>query len=129
MGDRRVCNGEYKCELSGANKLLVPDHTDRRVESGSSSATRDLCGSPSPAPLLKQGHLEQAAQNLVQVGLEYLQRRRLHSLPRQPVPVLCHPQSEDVLPHVRQNFLCFSLCPLPLVLSLGTTEKSLALSS
>ena len=24
------------------------------------------------------------------------------------------------------NFLCFSLCPLPLVLSLGTTEKSLA---
>ena len=27
------------------------------------------------------------------------------------------------------NFLCFSLCPLPLVLSLGTTEKSLALSS
>ena len=27
------------------------------------------------------------------------------------------------------NFLCFSLCPLPLVLSLGTTEKSLVLSS
>jgi len=29
----------------------------------------------------------------------------------------------------RWNFLCFSLCPLPLVLSLGTTEKSLAPSS
>jgi len=29
----------------------------------------------------------------------------------------------------RRNFLCFSLCPLPLVLSLGITEKSLALSS
>jgi len=29
----------------------------------------------------------------------------------------------------RRNFLCFSLCPLPLVLSLGTTEKSLAPSS
>jgi len=39
MGDRRVCNGEYKSELSGANKRLVPDHIDRRVESGSSSAT------------------------------------------------------------------------------------------
>ena len=26
------------------------------------------------------------------------------------------------------NFLCFSLCPLPLALSLGTTEKSLAQS-
>ena len=29
----------------------------------------------------------------------------------------------------RRNFLCFSLCPLPLVLSLGTTGKSLAPSS
>ena len=29
----------------------------------------------------------------------------------------------------RRNFLCFSLCPLPLVLSLGSTEKSLAPSS
>jgi len=40
---------------------------------------RDLCGSPSPALLLKQGHLQQAAEDLVQVGLEYLQRRRLHN--------------------------------------------------
>jgi len=48
---------------------------------------RDLCGSSSPPSLLKQGHLEQAAQDLVQVGLEYLQRR-LHSLCGQPVPVL-----------------------------------------
>jgi len=29
----------------------------------------------------------------------------------------------------RRNFLCFSLCPLPLVLLLSTTEKSLAPSS
>jgi len=36
---------------------------------------RDFCGSSSPTPLLKQGHLEQAAQDLVQAGLEYLQRR------------------------------------------------------
>jgi len=49
---------------------------------------RDLCGSSSPAPLLKQGHLQQAAQDLVQAGLEYLQRRRLHNLPGQPGPVL-----------------------------------------
>jgi len=46
-------------------------------------------------PLPKQGHLQQAAQDLVQVGLEYLQRRRLHNLPRQPVPVLRHPQREE----------------------------------
>jgi len=49
---------------------------------------RDLCGSSSPTPLPKQGHLEQAAQDLVQAGLEYIQRRRTHNLPGQPVPVL-----------------------------------------
>jgi len=42
---------------------------------------RHLCGSSSPTLLLKQGHLQQAAQDRVQVGLEYLQRRRLHSPP------------------------------------------------
>jgi len=57
---------------------------------------RDLCGSSRPTPLPKQNHLEQAAQNLVRMGLEYLQRRRIHNLPGQPVPVLCHPQSEGV---------------------------------
>ena len=40
---------------------------------------RDLCGSSSPPPLPKQGQLQQAAQDLVQAGFEYLQRRRLHS--------------------------------------------------
>ena len=49
---------------------------------------RDLCGLSSPPPLPKEGHLEQAAQERVQVGFDYLQRRRLHSLPGQPVPVL-----------------------------------------
>ena len=43
-----------------------------------------------PNPLPKQGHPEQAAQHRVQAGLEYLQRRRLHSLPGQPGPVLRH---------------------------------------
>jgi len=32
----------------------------------------DLCGSSSPTPRPKQGHLEQAAPDLVQAGLEYL---------------------------------------------------------
>ena len=58
---------------------------------------RELCGSSSPTPLLKQGHLEQAAQDLVQAGFEYLQRRRIHKLSGQPVPVLHHPQREEVL--------------------------------
>ena len=51
---------------------------------------RDLCGSSSPTPLLKQGHLQQAAQDLVQAGLEHLQRRRLHNLPGQPHHVVSH---------------------------------------
>ena len=63
----------------------------------------DLCGSSSLTPLPKQGHPEQAAQHRVQAGLEYLQRRRLHNLPGQPVPVLHHPQSEEVLPHVQME--------------------------
>ena len=46
--------------------------------------------------LPKQGHTEQAAEDLVQAGLEYLQRRRLHNLPGQPVPVLHHPQSDPL---------------------------------
>jgi len=47
---------------------------------------RDLCGPSSPTPLPKQGHLQQAAQDLVQAGLEYLQRRRLHNLLGLEVP-------------------------------------------
>ena len=58
---------------------------------------RDLCGSSSPTLLPKWGHLQQAAEDLVQAVLEYLQRRRLHHLPGQPVPVLRHPQREEVL--------------------------------
>ena len=72
---------------------------------------KDLCGSSSPTPLTKQGHLQQAAQDLVQAGLEYLQRRRLHNLPGQPVPVLCHPQSKEVLPHVQTELPMLQFVP------------------
>ena len=51
-------------------------------------AGKDLCGSSSPTLLPKQGHPQQAAQDLVQAGLEYLQRRRLNNLSGQPVPVV-----------------------------------------
>ena len=54
-----------------------------------------------PNSLPKQGHPEQGAQHRGQAGLEYLQRRRLHSLPGQPGPGLCHPQREEVLPRVQ----------------------------
>ena len=78
---------------------------------------RDLCGSSSPTLLPKQGHLQQAAQDPVQAGLEYLQRRRLHKLPGQPVPVLRHPQREEVPPHVQTElpvpqFVPTAPCPV-----------------
>ena len=77
---------------------------------------RDLCGSSSPTLLPKQGHLEQAVQDLVQAGLEHLQRR-LHSLPGQPVLVLRYPQREEVLLHVQMElpllqFVPIALCPV-----------------
>jgi len=59
-----------------------------------------------------QGHLQQAAQDLVQVGLEYLQRRRLHNLPGQPVPVLRHPQREEVLPHLHLELPLLQFVPV-----------------
>jgi len=73
---------------------------------------RDLYGSSSPSPLPKQGHLQQAAQDLIQVGLEYLQGSRLHNLPGQPVPVLRHPQSKEVLPRVQMELLTLQFVPI-----------------
>jgi len=73
---------------------------------------RDLCASSSPTPLPKQGHLEQATQDLVQAGLEYLQRRRLHSPSGQPVPVLRHPQREEVLPYVQTELPVLQFVPV-----------------
>ena len=62
-------------------------------------------------PLPKQGHLQQAAQDLVQVGFEYLQRRRLHNPCGQPVPVLRHPQREEVL-HVQKELPLLQFVPV-----------------
>ncbi|KAK4827068.1 hypothetical protein QYF61_013709 [Mycteria americana] len=55
----------------------------RMVEVG-----RDLLRSSSPIPLLKQGQLDQTAQDHVQLGFEYLQGWRLYKLSGQPVPYL-----------------------------------------
>jgi len=66
-----------------------------------------------PNPLPKQGHLEQAAQHHVQAGLEYLQRRRLHNLPGQPVPALCGLQagSEAAGVSLALPLILFQTCP------------------
>lgn len=59
---------------------------------------------------------------------EYLQGWSLQSLPGQPVPMLGHPLSEKGFPAVCRE-LCFSVCPLPLALSLGLSGKSLERAS
>jgi len=73
---------------------------------------RDLCGSSSPTLLLKQVHLEQGTQDCVQADLEYLQRRRIHNLAGQPVPVLRHPQREEVLPCVQVELPMLQFVPI-----------------
>ena len=80
-------------------------------------------------PLPKQGHPQQAAQHRVQAGLEYLREgdstTSLGSLGQGSVTL----RGKKFFLLFSWRFLCFSLCPLPLVLSLGTTGKRLASSS
>ena len=66
-------------------------------------------------PPCKAGSLQQVG---VQVGLEYLQRRRIHSPWGQPVPVLRHPYCEEVPSHIGAElpmlqFMVISPCPVP----------------
>lgn len=68
--------------------------------------------------LLKQGHPEQTCW-LLKVCLSRMETQKLLLTLRVKKRFLM----------LRQNLLCISLCWLPLVLSPGTTEKSLSLSS
>jgi len=62
--------------------------------------------------LVQPSCLQQASEDLVQAGLEYLQRRRLHNLPGQAVPVLRHPQREEILPHVQTELPVLQFVPI-----------------
>ena len=53
-------------------------------------------------PPAKAGSLEQVTQKSIQVSFKCLQRRRLHHLSKQPVPLLCKPPSK-VFPHVHME--------------------------
>lgn len=65
-------------------------------------------------------------QDCVQSGFGYLEGWRLCSLSDQSIPVFDHPQFGSPPPPVIFNGV---FCMLSLVLSLGTKEESLALSS
>lgn len=66
--------------------------------------------------LLRAESVRAGCSDLCPVG--YLQGQRLNSLSEQPVPVLDHLHSKKVS-YVYMKFLVFSMCSLPLVLSLG----------
>lgn len=85
----------------------------------------------SPCALLKQDHLEPAAQDHVQIVFEHPQGWRLHNLLGQPVPVLgdLHSKNPKCSVIFRQTILWSSLYPLHPVLSLDTTSEGLAPSS
>lgn len=79
-------------------------------------------------PLLKQGHLESAAEDRIQATFEYIQGLGTP----QPLWATCSSaqpasQKKKCFLVFSQTLLCFSLCLSPLVLSLGMTEKNLAL--
>ena len=82
---------------------------------------RDLWRSSSPAPLLKQVPLEQAAQDHIQVGFEISGEGQsttsLGSL------FQCSVRVKKFFLMFIWNFLCCSLCPLPLVLSLAPLKR------
>ena len=63
-------------ESTGSDQSTVRESQNHRMV----GVGRDLCGSSSPTPLPKQGHPQQAALDLVQAGLEYLQRRSTSKL-------------------------------------------------
>lgn len=66
--------------------------------------------------LLRPESVRAGCSDLCPVG--YLQGQRLNSLFEQPVPVLDHLHRKK-LSYVYMKFLVFSMCSLPLVLSLG----------
>lgn len=84
---------------------------------------------------ISNGHLVQPLHisrvipgHIVQVfmwtALDKLQWGRLLSLSGKSVSVLSHLHSKEFILVFRWNFLCISLCPLPLILLLSTTKYS-----
>jgi len=119
-----VLSGIHVCPRLSQGDLQITSTDDLQMaESESHRRLRlgGICRHHPVHPL--QGQLEQAAQ----VGSEYLQEWRLHNLSGQPMPVPGHPYGEKVFSCVQNELRGFSLYPLPLVLSLDTTEKSLSL--
>lgn len=111
-------------QLEKGNLDFWLEHLTQPTES---LGLEETSGDPPGQPSLNACSLEQVAQEVIEEGFEYLQRR-LHKLSRQLTPVLCHLQGEKKKRFILMFmvcFLCSSLSPLPLVLLLATAEKNL----
>lgn len=75
-------------------------------------------------------NLKPSSQDHVQMVFECLQGWRLHKLSGLFMPWLRHYCSrKKSFPIFLRKLVCFSLCPLPFVLLVGTTQKMLTSSS
>ena len=74
----------------------------------------------------KQCQLEQVAQGIIHSRFEYVRDGDSTTSPGNLFHYLTTFTIKRGSPLLKLTFLCFSLCPLPLVLSLGNTENSLA---
>jgi len=98
-----------------------------KLGSGSISWDHGIIAEVGRDPCSEQGQLQQVYQGCVWSDFEYLQRWRHHKLSVQPVPVFNHLHSKNIC--YLEEFLYFGLCPVPPVLSLGTTGDSLVMFS
>lgn len=84
-----------------------------------------------PVQLCRSGRVSQSKLfRAVSSWVSSVSTKGDHSLSRESVPMFDHPHSQlKCFLVFRGNIIHFSLCTLPLVLSLGITERSLAPSS
>lgn len=91
-----LCNIDFEIMIKyWFNEGHTESQNHRNVE-----VERDRWWASGSAPLLKQGHLDQVAQDHVQAAFEHLQAWRLHNLPGQAVPVLSHVHGKNLFPDV-----------------------------
>lgn len=83
-------------------------HIQRKVISRNHRGWEGSLVVSSPTPWAKQGQLQQVAHGFVQLPFQYLQERRVHSLPGQPLPGLNHHRREKkILPWISSEIPVF----------------------
>jgi len=115
LGGVRSSSDKCSREL-GSQCLLqnreINSHLTEPQSHRTAGVGKDLWRSSCPTPLQNQGHLKQVAQDHIQAGFKYLQRRRLHNHSGQPVTGHHHPQSEAALLDVQLELPMLQFVPI-----------------